>query len=61
MKLLADNVLNQERALSFRENGNSLSLTSLFEKFGKWNENHSNDCMDLHFPSHKMIGDNLAY
>ena len=32
VKLLADNVLNQERALSFRENRNSPSLRSLYEK-----------------------------
>ena len=32
MILLAENVFNQERALSFRENGNSSSLSSLYEK-----------------------------
>ena len=35
--LLAGNVLSHERALSFKENGNSLSLTSSSEKFSYLN------------------------
>ena len=35
--LLAGNVLSHERALSFKENGNNLSLTSLSEKFSYLN------------------------
>ena len=60
------NVLRYERALSFKENGNNMSLTSSSEKFSylnvwQWHENHSNDYMGPHFLGHRMWGDNLAH
>ena len=64
--LLVGNVLNHERALSFRGNKNSVSSTSLFEKISylklwkiAWKS--FNDYMDLHFLCHRMIGDSLAH
>ena len=64
--LLAGDVLNHKRALSFKENENNLSLTLSSEKFSylkfdKQHENYSDDYMGLCFPSYRMLGDNLAH
>ena len=60
--LLAGNVLNHERVLSFKENGNNLSLTLSYEKFSYLqHENHSDDYMGLRFRGYRMLGDNLAH
>ena len=66
MILLAGNVFDQERALFFRENRNNLNLTSSLEKFSclkfdKQYQNHSKDCISLHFLNYKMIKDSLAH
>lgn len=63
---MAGNVFDQERAPSFRENKNNLNLTSspkIFSclKFDKQYQNHSKDCISLHFLNYKMIRDNLAH
>ena len=64
--LLASNVLNHERALSLKENGNNLSLTSSSEKFSylkfdKQYENNSDDYMGPNFLGYRMLRDNLAH
>ena len=64
--LLAGNVLNHKRALSFKENENNLSLTLSSEKFSylkfdKQHENNSDDYMGLYFSDHRMFGDKLAH